>query len=154
MRTSRLWSIVAATLRIGWTMGGLVIGIVAFDAVAQASDGFGDSPVFAVDLRGLTGGLAVKGRILDAALHQALNGVSVTLAGQNATTLADGSYSFANVSLASGNSLNVSLSGYTTASQTIAPLPGTSVVTEPDLLLQPIPPGNQPVVTSVIHVGP
>jgi len=99
---------------------------------AQAATGFGDSPVFAVDFRNLTGGLAVRGRVLDGSSHQPLTGVSVSLAGQNTPTLADGSYSFANVSQASGNTLNASLTGYLMDSLVVTPPSGASLVTLPD----------------------
>ena len=94
-------------------------------------------------------GLAVKGRVLDATLHQTLNGVSVSLAGQNTTTLPDGTFSIANVSLANGNILNVSMSGYMTADLTITPPTGASIFTVPDVLLQITASANQPVVTSL-----
>jgi hypothetical protein len=117
--------------------------------VAHAATGYGDSPVFPIDVRWLSGGLAVKGRVLDAVLQQPLNGVSVSLAGQNTTTLSDGSYTFVSVSLSGGNTLNASLSSYMTASLTVTSPQGASMVTLPDLVLQTIPPGNQPVMTSV-----
>jgi hypothetical protein len=110
--------------------------------------GTADSPVFAVDFRNLTGGLAVKGRVLDGSSRQPLTGVSVSVAGQNTTTLVDGSYSFANVSQASGSTLNASLTGYLTASLAVTPPPGASLVTLPDVLLQTIPAANQPAVTA------
>lgn len=116
---------------------------------ARATTGYGDSPVFAVNLQGLSGGLAVNGRVLNGTSHQPLSGVSVSLAGQNATTLSDGTYSLANVSLATGSALNASLSGYLTASLTIAPPSGASVFTVPDVLLQLTPAANQPAVTSL-----
>lgn len=111
--------------------------------------GSADSSVFTVDFRNLAGGLAVKGRVLDGSSHQPITGVSVSLAGQNTTTLADGSYSFANMSQASGNTLNASMTGYLTGSLAVAPPPGASLVTLPDLQLQTIPAANQPAVTAV-----
>jgi hypothetical protein len=114
------------------------LGIIFFLQVAHAATGYGDSPVFPIDVRWLSGGLAVKGRVLDAVLQQPLNGVSVSLAGQNTTTLSDGSYTFVSVSLSGG-----------TASLTVTSPQGASMVTLPDLVLQTIPPGNQPVMTSV-----
>ncbi len=111
--------------------------------------GSADSSVFTVDFRNLAGGLAVKGRVLDGSSHQPIAGVNVSLAGQNTTTLADGSYSFANVSQASGNTLNASLTGYLTGSLAVAAPPGASLITLPDVLLQTVPAANQPVVTAV-----
>ncbi len=107
------------------------------------------SGVFPVDLRGLSGGLAVSGRALDAASHQPLAGVSISLAAQNTTTLSDGTFSLADVSLASGTSLTANLSGYLPASLTVAPPPGASVAALPDILLHTTPSGNRPVVTSL-----
>jgi Concanavalin A-like lectin/glucanases superfamily/CARDB len=96
-----------------------------------------------------SGGLVVKGRVLDGASHETLVGASVGLGGQNTTTLSDGSYSFANVSLVAGNTLSVSLAGYIGTSLSVIPPPGATVLTLPDLFLQSIPPTNQPVVTSL-----
>ncbi len=104
---------------------------------------------FAVDLRGLTGGLTVSGRVRDAFLRQALSGASVSLAGQNTTTLFDGSYSLTNISLASGNTLMVSKVGYATHTGGLACQPGSTLATQPDIFLPPTPTNVQPVVTSV-----
>ena len=109
---------------------------------------FGVSGTISFNLES-SGGLAVKGRVLDAISHQRLSGVSMSLAGQNTTTLSNGTYSFANVSLASGNTLNVSMSGYMTAALTITPPTGASILTVPDVLLQITASANQPVVTSL-----
>ena len=70
------------------------------------------SPVFTVDLQSLAGGLTVSGRVLAAATRQPLSGASVSLAGQNATTAGDGTFSLASISLANGNTLTVSSGGF------------------------------------------
>ena len=102
-----------------------------------------------VDLRGLTGGLTVNGRVLAAATGQALSGASVSLAGQNASTAGDGTFSLANISLASGNTLTVSKTGFLTHTEAVAVPPGSKSITLADIFL-PVPPsGNAPVVTGV-----
>ncbi len=96
----------------------------------------------------LSRALAINGRVLDAKSGQVLGGVKVSLAGQNTTTLGDGTFRFADVSLADGSLLVGSLPGYATASLAVTPPAGASVFTVPDLLLQPNSATNQPVVTS------
>lgn len=132
-----------------WVTGILILCAVLFIPAARATTGYGDSQVFSVDLRNLSGGLTVSGRVLDATSHQPFSGVSVSLAGQNTTTLSDGTFSLDNVSLAGGTTLNASLSGYLTASVPVAPPSGASVVALPDIILQTTPAGSEPVVTSV-----
>jgi hypothetical protein len=107
------------------------------------------SPVFAVDLQSLAGGLTVSGRVLAAATRQPLSGASVSLAGQNTTTAGDGTFSLANISLTSGNTLTVSKSGFLTDTETPSVPPGSKSITLADILL-PVPPSNNvPVVIGV-----
>jgi hypothetical protein len=106
------------------------------------------SAQFVVDLRGLTGGLTVSGRVLAAATRQPLSGASVSLAGQNTSTAGDGKFSLANISLASGNTLTASESGFVTHTGTLSVPAGSKTVTSADILLQAAVTGK-PVVTKV-----
>ncbi len=84
---------------------------------------------------------------MGAAKRQLLSGASVLLAGQNTTTAGDGTFSLANISLASGNTLTVSKSGFVTHTGTPNILAGSKSVPL-DILLQAAVTGR-PVVTSV-----
>jgi hypothetical protein len=121
-------------------------GLALPSAVAATSSAM--SPVFSVDLQSLAGGLTVSGRVLAAATRQPLSGASVSLAGQNTTTAGDGTFSLANISLASGNTLTVNKSGFVTQTETASVLPGSKSTTLPDVLLQAAG-GNLPVVTGL-----
>ncbi len=103
---------------------------------------------FTVDLRGAQGGLTVAGKVLDATTRQPVSGVGIGLAGQNATTLADGSYSLTDVALNIGNTLTAGKAGFATHQQTLAAPAGASRVTVPDICLQAAS-GNKPVITGV-----
>ncbi len=114
--------------------------------MARADISSAMSPVFAVDLQPLIGGLTVNGRVMSAATRQPLSGASVSLAGQNTSTAGNGTFSLANVSLASGNTLTVSKNGFVTDTETPNVPTGSKSVTVPDILLQAAS-GNLPVVT-------
>jgi hypothetical protein len=118
-------------------------------AVAGGGPGSGDSPRFTLDLQGLAGGLAVKGRVLDAQTRAPVSGATVTLAGQSTSTSASGDFSFPNVSLSSGNTLTVSQTGFVTYSDTINASPGSTLHTAPDIFLQATPGAGTPVVTGI-----
>ena len=116
---------------------------------AEAATSSATSPVFTVDLQSLAGGLTVSGRVLAAATRQPLSGASVSQAGQNTSTAGDGTFSLVNISLAIGNTLTVSKSGFVTDTETPNVPPGSKSITLPDVLLQAAG-GNLPVVTGVI----
>jgi hypothetical protein len=115
---------------------------------AEAGTSTATSPVFTVDLQSLTGGLTVNGRVLAAATGQPLSGASVSLAGQNTSTAGDGTFSLANISLASGNTLTVSQSGFVTDTETPSIPAGSKSITLADVLLQAAN-GSLPVVTGL-----
>ena len=115
---------------------------------AHAATSSAMSPVFTVDLQSLAGGLTVSGRVRAAATRQPLSGASVSLAGQNTTTAGDGTFSLVNISLAIGNTLTVSKSGFVTDTETPNVPPGSKSITLPDVLLQAAG-GNLPVVTGL-----
>lgn len=115
--------------------------------LAHAATSTGVSPTFTVDLQ--VNPVAVSGRVLDAASRAPISGATVTLAGRNTSSSGAGLFSFASVSLSSGNTLAVSRSGYATYTGTVPAPAGATAVTVPDILLQVAPVGNKPVVTGV-----
>ena len=92
--------------------------------------------------------LSVSGRVLTSAGRAPVNGATVSLAGQNTMTTGAGTFSFANVSLNSGNMITVSKSGYATHSGTVPAPAGATAVTLPDVLLAVAVP-NKPSVTAI-----
>ena len=116
-------------------------------SAAHAASSTGVSPTFSVDLR--VGGIAVSGRVLDAANRAALSGATVTLAGQSTSSSGAGLFSFASVSLSSGNTLAVSKGGYATYTGTVPAPAGATTVMMPDILLSASTGGSKPVVTGI-----
>ena len=115
--------------------------------LASAATSTGVSPTFAVDLR--VDGIAVSGRVLNATNRAPISGATVTLAGQNTSSSGAGLFSFASVSLSSGNTLAVSKSGFATNTGTVPAPAGATAVTVPDILLSASTGGSKPVVTGL-----
>lgn len=135
----------AQTLPAGFYGNNVKVRITASGALGTAT---GTSSGFTVDLAALTRGIAVSGRVLDAASRAPVSGAAVSLAGQNTSSSGAGLFSFASVS-SSGSTLTVSKSGYATYTGTVPVPAGASSVTLPDILLPAAPVGNKPVVTKV-----
>ena len=127
--------------------GGLLFLGLAPVLSVPAGTSTGTSPVVTVDTR--VGGIAVSGRMLDAASRAPVSGAAVTLAGQNTSSAGAGQFSFPSVSLSTGNALAVSKSGYATYTGTVPAPAGAAAVAVPDILLQAAPPANKPAVTKV-----
>jgi len=106
---------------------------------------------FTVDLRGAQGGLTVAGKVFDANTRLPISGVDISLAGQNTTTLTDGSYVLTAVALNSGNTITASKTGFAAHQQTVSSPAGATRVTVPDISLQSITAGNisKPIVTKL-----
>ncbi len=85
------------------------------------------SGVFTVNLRGLSGGLAVSGTVLDGVTGKPLAGASVQLGTASAQTDALGRFQFASVAVGS-YPLTASLAGYVTANDTVSVTPGSAPV--------------------------
>jgi hypothetical protein len=126
---------------------GLAVGVLLLAATADAATSTGVSPTLTVDLR--VGGIAVSGRVLDAASRAPLSGATVTLAGQNTSSSGAGLFSFASVSLSSGNPLAVSKSSYATYTGTVPVPAGSTAVTMPDVALSATTGGVKPVVAGI-----
>jgi hypothetical protein len=124
----------------------LLLGLTSA-MLADAATSTGVSPIVTVDTR--VGGIAVSGRVLNAASREPISSATVTLAGQSTSSSGAGLFSFVSVALSSGNTLAVSKSGYATHTGTVPAPAGASLVTMPDILLQPAPVGNKPVVTAI-----
>lgn len=93
------------------------------------------SSPFSIDLKGLFGGLTVKGRVLRYN-RAALPDVLVTLGGQSATTAADGRFSLTNVALISGRTLRATKTDYVTILKELSTVsPGTTQIELPDILM-------------------
>jgi hypothetical protein len=114
---------------------------------AQAAGSFADSNVITVDTRNTA--LTVSGRMRDGQSGAALIGVLVQVGGQSQTTGANGQFTFANAVLSAGGTVRASKSGYAAYQQTAQVPAGSSQVTLPDILLQPLPQGPGPVVTGI-----
>jgi formylglycine-generating enzyme required for sulfatase activity len=130
-----------------WYGAGHFIGFRCARAAVLAGSSAAQSNITAMDT--LVGGIAVSGRVLDSASRSPIGVATVTLAGQNTSSSGAGLFSFASVSLSSGNTLAVSKSGYATYTGTVAAPAGATAVTVPDILLQAAPVENKPVVTSI-----
>jgi hypothetical protein len=124
------------------------------NVVVQVSAGVSStaSGSFAVNLRGLSGGLTVSGTVLDGGTGKPLGGASVLLGSASAQTDTQGSYQFPSVAVGD-YTLTASLAGYATAHETISVTPGSSVGRV--FTLQPLAtPGAAPRVTSVTSKYP
>ena len=126
----------------------LILGLTS-PMLAGAATSTGVSPSFTVDLQ--VSPVAVSGRVLNATSRAPLNGATVTLAGQNTGSSASGAFAFASVSLNSGNTITVGKSGFATYTGTVPVPAGSTSVTLPDILLQPMTTenANKPIVTGI-----
>lgn len=97
------------------------------NVVVQLSAGgsFGSSRVFAVNLRGLTGGLTLSGQVLDGATGNGVGGASVQLGTNTTISATNGVYSFASVAVGD-YTLTASKAGYVTALVPVSVTPGYS----------------------------
>ncbi|MFO1482445.1 MAG: CARDB domain-containing protein [Verrucomicrobiaceae bacterium] len=96
-------------------------------------------------------GLSVTGRVLSRTSGLVLAGVTVTLAGKSATTATNGTFSLANVDLAVGSNLVVSLAGYLQHAQTVSAASNVRSVNVSDISLSPSS-TTKPVVESVTPI--
>lgn len=129
------------------TIGGLVLSVALLLPAAQAATGYGDSPVFAVNLLGQTGGLSVGGTVLDGNTGNGLVGALVQLGTSSTVSGSGGTYSFASVA-AGDYTLTGSKSGYNNASYSVTVTAGSSL-SRMITLLPASAPGSLPSVTSV-----
>ena len=79
----------------------------------------------------------VKGRVVTAVNREAVAGAVVSLAGRNATTAADGTFTLEDVSLASVSVLTVTKTDFSPYTEPRPPEPGPKSLILPDILLQP-----------------
>ena len=96
----------------------------------------------------LSGGLVVRGRVLDGASRAALEGVAIALGGDSASTGSDGRFVLTNVDVSTGSTLTASRTGYLTHTEGVFVPPGAVEVTVPDILLELEQPGV-PVITAL-----
>ena len=92
---------------------GLNLGVAVLVPAARAATSYGESPVFAVDLRGLLTA-TVTGRVLTNAVSAANAQVRVEGTPYATNTLGDGTFSIPNVSVGKGYVVDVSAAGYNT----------------------------------------
>jgi hypothetical protein len=93
------------------TIGGLILGGALLLPAAQAATGYGDSPVFPVDLRGLLTA-TVTGRVVANATPVANAQVRVEGTVYAANTQGDGTFSIQNVPVGNGYVVDVSAADY------------------------------------------
>jgi len=93
------------------TIGGLILGTIFFLQVAQAATGYGDSPVFPIDLRGLLTA-TVTGRVMANASPMANAQVRVEGTAYAANTQGNGTFSIPNLPVGKGYVVDVSAAGY------------------------------------------
>ena len=106
------------------TIGGLILSAALLLPAARAATGFGDSPVFAVNL--LTNGCSVSGTVLDGNSGNGLVGALVQLGTYNTISGSGGAYSISSVA-AGDYTLTGSKSGYSDASSSVTVSPGSSL---------------------------
>lgn len=99
---------------------------------ASASPGF--SPNITVDTRG-SGDVTVTGRVLNGSTNTPLAGATVSLAGQNTTSAANGTFTLANVSLAGIPTLTISAEGFISQTRDVASTAGQISVDAGDIFL-------------------
>ncbi|MHB8524118.1 MAG: carboxypeptidase regulatory-like domain-containing protein [Limisphaerales bacterium] len=110
------------------------------------------SSVFPVNLRGLAGGLAMSGTVLDGGTGKPLAGANVRLGTASAQTDAQGRFQFASVAVGD-YALTASLAGYVMANDSVSVTPGSSPARV--IALQRLTaPGSAPRVTSVTSKYP
>lgn len=120
--------------------------VVSQNGISTPVD-LGFSSIFTVDFQ--ANALAASGRVLNATNRAPISGAAVTLAGQSTSSSGAGLFSFASVSLSSGNTLAVSKSGFATYTGTVPAPAGATAVTVPDILLSDSTGGSKPVVTGL-----
>ena len=129
------------------TIGGLILSVALLLPAARAATGYGDSPVFAVNLLGQTGGCSVSGTVLDGNSGNGLAGALVQLGTGSTVSGSGGAYSFSSVA-AGDYTLTGSKSGYNNASCSVTVSAGSSL-SRSITLLPTSAPGSLPSVTSV-----
>src|SRR5208283_4857128 len=129
------------------TIGGLILSAALVPPAARADTGYGDSPVFAVNLLGQTGGLSVRGTVLDGNSGNGLVGALVQLGTSSTMSGSGGDYSFSSVA-AGDYTLTGSKSGYNDASYLVTVSAG-GALSRLITLLPASAPGSLPSVTSV-----
>jgi hypothetical protein len=135
-------------MRTIWrTIGGLILGGALLLPAAKAATGFGDSPVFAVNLLNQAGGLSVNGTVLDGNTGNGLVGALVQLGTSSTVSGSGGAYSISSVAVGD-YTLTGSKSGYNNASYSVTVSAGSSL-SRLVVLLPTSAPGSLPTVTSV-----
>ncbi len=111
--------------------------------------GTAESNILTVDTRGTatSTSISVSGRVLSQKTKSPLLGATVTLAGSSTQSNASGVFLLGNVDLGGGSTLQASLSGYLSQSQTVTAGTGSRSVSLPDVLLSSVADaGSKPVV--------
>ena len=135
-------------MKTNWsTIGGLILSAALLLPAARADTGYGDSPVFAVNLLGQTGGLSIGGTVLDGNTGNGLMGALVQLGTSSTMSGSGGDYSFSSVA-AGDYTLTGSMSGYSDASYSVTVGAG-GALSRLITLLPASAPGSLPSVTSV-----
>jgi hypothetical protein len=129
------------------SLGGLILSGTLLLPAAQAATGYGDSPVFAVNLLGQSGGLSVSGIVLDGNTGNGLLGALVQLGTSSTVSGSGGAYNFSSVA-AGDYTLTGSKSGYNNASYLVTVSAGSSL-SRMITLLPTGAPGSLPSITSV-----
>ena len=106
------------------TIGGVILSVALLLPAARAATGYGDSPVFAVDL--LTNGCSVSGTVLDGNSGNGLVGALVQLGAYNTISGSGGAYSISAVA-AGDYTLTGSKSGYNNSSCSVTVSSGSSL---------------------------
>lgn len=104
----------------------------------EPGSSWAQSAVFTVNLLGVDGGLAVSGRVYDAATGLGLPGALVELGALSASTDGQGNYGFGSVPMGE-HSLRASAAGYASFNGTVVVPGGTTV--RRDISLSPVAPG-------------
>jgi hypothetical protein len=112
-------------MKTNWsTIGGLILSAALLLPAARAATGYGDSPVFPVDL--LTNGCSVSGTVLDGNSGNGLVGALVQLGTYNTISGSGGAYSISSVA-AGDYTLTGSKPGYSDAIYSVTVSPGSSL---------------------------
>ena len=122
----------------------LVVICLPFKAIAAP----GYSPNITVDTRG-TGDVTVTGRVLEVVgtAKEPLGGATISVAGLNATSDANGAFTLANVDLATGATLTASATGFLAQTLTVVAGEEEKAVSVGDILLAAA--TDKPVVESL-----
>lgn len=94
--------------------------------------------------------ITVKGKCRGSNCGQAgppLAGVTISMAGSNAVSEADGSFILTNIIMALGSDLTAAKVGHVTHTETIPAIPGSILITLPDFYMPPD--TGQPIITSI-----